>query len=623
MLPKTLGFIEEMTDAIVPLPDDSLRMGRGNHYLSVLGRLKPGVSLAQARAEMQTIALQLTKEYPADDTGYRISIGLLRDEIVRNVRTAFLVLHGVVGFVLLIACVNVANLLLARSASRRKEIAVRVALGAGRYRIIRQLLTESVLLALLGGGLGILFACWGVELLKALAPKLGETSIPMLDEVSIDLHVLAFTAGVSLLSGLAFGLVPAWQASKPDLQQALKESERGQSAGKRRYRLLNCLTTAEVALSLVLLVGAGLTVRSYSRAQRTDPGFNPHHVLCVETDLPFYKYTTPELRAAFYARVLERLFVLPGATAVGLNSLPPLRNIDCGMGFAIDGRPPPAPGDWPIAQFRLVSSGYFETMRVPLIKGRYFDPHDDGRGAPVIIINQMLARRWFPNEDPIGKRLSLSGGPSREIVGIVGDERFWGLMGDLLPMMFEPFQQGCWHRMSFLVRTQGDPLSLAAAVQKAVLEVDKDQPVSRVRTMEGLMADSMSVSRFVLVIFCLFAGVALLLATIGVYGVMAYSVSQRTREIGIRMALGATARSVLFMVVKQGVVWACLGVLVGLVVSIGAGRVLKDLLYDTSSTDVLTFAAAALCLAGVAILACYFPARRAMKVDPAVALRCE
>ena len=293
VMPKTLGFIEEQIDALVPLPDDSLREGRGNHYLNVFARLRPGTSLEQARTEMQTIARQLEQEHPEINTGFGIRVNSLRDDIVSNVRIAFLVLHGVVGFVLLIACVNVANLLLARSASRGKEIAVRVALGAGRFRLIRQLLTESVILALLGGGLGILFACWGVELLKALAPKLGDISIPLLDEVSIDFRVLAFTAGVSLLAGLVFGLVPAWHASRPNLQQGLKESERGLSAGRRRHRLLNVFTTTEVALSLVVLVGAGLMVHSYYRALRTDPGFDPRNVLCVETDLLYNKYTSP------------------------------------------------------------------------------------------------------------------------------------------------------------------------------------------------------------------------------------------------------------------------------------------------------------------------------------------
>jgi putative ABC transport system permease protein len=622
VMPKTLGFIEEQIDALVPLPDDWLREGRGNHHLNVFARLRPGVTLDQARAEMQTIAKQLEKEHPDNDTGFGIRIALLRDDIVRDVRTEFLVLHGVVGFVLLIACVNVANLLLARSASRGKEIAVRVALGAGRFRLIRQLLTESVLLALLGGSLGILFACWGVELLKAIAPKVGESSIPFVNEVSIDLHVLAFTAGVSLLSGLVFGLVPAWHASQLNLQQALKESERGLSAGRRRHRLLNAFTTAEVALSLVVLVGAGLMVRSYYRALSTDPGFDPRNVLCIETDLLYNKYVTADQRTAFYERVLERVSALPGAKAVGLNNLPPLRHLNCNNSFTIEGRPPLAPGEWNGAEFRLVNAGYFEAMRIPLRKGRYFDRHDDGRGAPIIIINETLARRFFPNEDPIGKRISI-GGPSREIVGIVGDERFGGLMGFLYPMVFEPYQQGCWHRMSFLIRTTGDPLALTAAVQKEILAVDKDQPVSRVRRMEDLLAESVSVTRFILIIFCIFAGVALLLAMTGVYGVMAYSVSQRTREIGIRMALGATARSVSFMVVKQGLAWACLGVLLGLTVSLRTAPVLKDMLYDTSPTDILTFAVAAGCLAGVATLACYFPARRAMRVGPGEALRCE
>ena len=416
VLPKTLGFIEEMTDAIVPLPDDALREGRVSHYLNVFARLRPGVSLGQARAEMQTIARQLEKEYRKSDTGFGIKVNSLRDDLVSGVRTAFFVLHGVVGFVLLIACVNVANLLLARSASRGKEIAIRVALGAGRLRIMRQLLTESILLALLGGGLGIPFACWGVELLKALAPKLGEGSIPMLDEISIDGHVLAFTAGISLLSGLVFGMIPAWQASKPNLQQALKESERGQSAGKRRYHLLNCLTTAEVALSLVLLVGAGLmSAATAARSAAT-------RVLIPAISSASKRIALQQIRGRRAADLILR-------TRARARFLSPRRRL-CRAGQPAPLAPHqlqspllpskatrrPAREHGPLPSSGSSTPDTSELCACRSRKGRYFDKHDDGRGAPVMIINETLAHRYFPRRIPLASASASAAQVVRSLV---------------------------------------------------------------------------------------------------------------------------------------------------------------------------------------------------------------
>jgi putative ABC transport system permease protein len=624
VLPRTLGFIEEMTDLMVPVLDDALKENRGANYLQVFGRLKPGVSLAQARADMSAVAKQLEKDHPDYNTGYGIRIVRLHDELVKDVKTAFLVLHAVVAFVLLIACVNLASLLLTRSAARNKEMAIRAALGAGHARIIRQLLTESVLLGLIGGALGVALACWGVSLLKAMAPQMGGMTVPLFEEMSIDGRVLIFTAGISLLSGLAFGLVPALQAAKPNLQQVLKESDRSVSGTRQRHRILAWFTVGEVALSLVVLTCAGLMIHSYYRAQKADPGFDPRNLLCLETDLPFYKYGAKESRVAFYQQVLERVAALPGVESVALNNLPPLRMINCGNVFEVEGRPPAAPGEWLVSEYRLVNADYFQAMRIPLKNGRHFSAQNHAGSAPEMIINEAMARQFFGRENPVGKRIKIPGEAVCEVVGLVGDEKFWGPTSRPLPMMYQPFHQNCWNRMTVAIRTAHDnPLSLASAVQRVIWSVDKDQPISRTTSMEQSIASSMSVNRFVLVIFCLFGAVTLLLAAIGVYGVMSYSVNQRTNEIGIRIALGATSRNILLLVMSQGVVRAGLGLGIGLALAIGVTRVLSGLLYETSATEPVALAAVAVSLAAVALLACYLPARRALRVDPAIALRYE
>jgi len=624
VLPKMLGFVEEMTDAIIPVLDDSLKENRGACYLQVFGRLRPGVSLAQARAEMSTVAKQLEKEYPDYDTGYGLRVVGLHDELVSGVRKAFLVLHGVVGFVLLIACVNIANLLLTRAATRNREMAIRAALGAGHRRIVRQLLTESVLLGLLGGGMGVLLASWGVSLLKTMAPQVNNMTVPLFEEISIDSRVLLFTAGISLLAGLVVGLVPALQAARPNLQQVLKDSDRSVSGSRQRHRILTWFTVGEVALSLLVLTCAGLMIHSFYRAQKADPGFDPRNLLCLETDLPFHKYGAKENRIAFYQQVLERVAALPGVEAVALNNLPPLRMINCGNVFEIEGRPPAAPGEWLISEYRLVNPDYFRAMKIPLKSGRHFSPLNQVLGSAEMIINEAMAQQFFGTENPVGKRVKIPGEATCEVVGLVGDEKFWGPTSRPVPMMYQPYRQNCWNRMTIAVRTTNDnPMSLVPAVRQAIWAVDKDQPISRVTTMEQSIARNMSVNRFVLVIFSLFGVVTLLLATIGVYGVMAYSVNQRTNEIGIRVALGATSRNILLLVMKQGVARAGLGLAIGLAIAFGATRVLNGLLYETSPTEPLAFASVGLALAAVAMLACFVPARRAMRVDPATALRYE
>lgn len=595
---------------------------RGRNFLAVVARLKPGVTVEQAGAEMDAIAERLKQQYPQTNANKEVFLVPLHQQVVGKVRTALLVLLGAVGFVLLIACANVANLLLARAASRQKEIAIRTALGASRMRVIRQLLTESLLLSLVGGTLGLLLALWGIELLLTISP----INLPRVDTVSIDGRVFAFTLVISLLTGIGFGLAPAIQVSKPDLNDALKEGGRSSPVGFRHNRFRSLLVVSEVALSLVLLIGAGLMIRSFVTLLNVDPGLNAQNVLTLDIGLPRTKYTGPQ-QIAFFQQVISRMQALPGVQSAGAVYPLPLSGAEEGMGFAIEGRPVTNPGESFNAGPRWVSADYFKVMSIPLLRGRELTERDGPDSTRVLVISEAMARAYWPDEDPIGKRVAFdqtNGAPNwREIVGVVRDVKHSSLDATSKPEMYIPFAQFPIFFQTVVLRTTGDPLSLVAAARSEVLAVNKDQPISNIHTMEELLSNSIAQRRFNMLLLSVFAAVALLLSAVGIYGVMSYSVAQRTHELGLRMALGAQSSHVVALVVRQGMTLALIGVGVGLAASFALTRIMASLLYGVSTTDTLTFSLIALLLASVALLACYLPARRATKVDPMVALRYE
>ncbi|HEX8144777.1 MAG TPA: ABC transporter permease [Pyrinomonadaceae bacterium] len=590
------------------------------HYLSVVARLKPGVSLNQSQAEMETVAARLEQQYPAENTGHTARVVSLHEDLVGDVRPALLVLLGAVGFVLLIACANVANLLLARATARHKEMSIRTALGAGRLRLIRQMLTESALLSLAGGAVGLLLALWGIDLLVALSPG----NLPRLKEITLDARVVGFTLLLSLLTGIIFGLVPALQASKLDLISSLKEGGRSSMEGFSRHRMRSALIVLEVALALVLLVGAGLMIRSFQRIQQVSPGFNPNNLLAMELSLPRSKYAEKERIVNFQNQILERIGALPGVESVSSTWMLPLSGQDAGRGFDIEGYTP-APNERTNAAFSAVSPRYFQTMEIPVRMGREFNEQDTAAATGVIIVNETFARRYFPNADALGKRVKLRGddNPWLTIVGVVGDVKHTELTAEPRTQLYLSSLQSPFPFINVVVRTANDPASLAAAVRKEVWAVDKDQPVAEVETMLQLVSNSVARARFNTLLLGLFAFVALLLAAIGLYGVMSYSVTQRTHEIGIRMALGAQRRDVLKLVVGQGMILAFAGVVLGLCAAFALTRLMASLLFGVTATDPWTFIGVAVVLSAVALLATVIPARRATRVDPMIALRYE
>ncbi|MBS1791410.1 MAG: ABC transporter permease [Acidobacteria bacterium] len=612
-----LGRIPDETDVWRPLTFDRPNMKiRRFHFLRAFGRLKSGVTMQQAQADVDAIAVGLEKQYPESNTSWRLRMVALRDELLGNVRTPLYVLLGAVAFVLLIACANVANLLLARAAGRQKEIAIRCALGAGRWRLTRQLLTESILLSIVGGAIGFLLALWGTEALV----KLAADSVPRAGEIGMDKSVLGFTMLLSVLTGVIFGLVPAWQASRQDINESLKDGSKGTAA--RNMRTRGGLVVAEIALALILLVGAGLLVQSFWRLQDVDPGFNPRNVLTMRMFLPESKYAEEGRSRAFFEQVLQRVAALPGVQAVGTTTQLPMR----GGGdtyFKIEGRPFQGANQQVTALNPTASHDYFRAMGIPLLKGRAFTEQETKETAKVVIINESFARTYFSDEDPLGKRLIIDDGQplTCEIIGVARDIKQFSLASQSSPTMYMPSIETGFANL--VVRTSGDPLALASAVRTAVQSVDKDQPVFSVRSMEQVLATSVAEPRFRTILLGVFAAVALGLATIGIYGVMAYTVAQRTHEIGIRMALGAGKSDVLWLVVKQGMALTIGGIVLGIGAALALTRLLSGLLFGVGADDPLTFVLIAVMLTTVALLACWIPARSATKVDPLIALRQE
>ena len=604
---------------------DGYLMKRENHDRTLaLARLKPGVSLEQARAQMQTIASRLQQQYPKTNTGFGVTITPLRERVVGRVRRAVLVLLGTVCFVLLIACVNVANLLLARSVLRRKEVAIRVALGAGWGRVVRQLLTETILLGLAGGAVGLLLASWSSSALARLVPP----GLPV-GGVAIDYRVLGFTLLLSLLSGVAFGLAPALQASELDLHEALKEGGRSSTESFGHRRLRSLLVVSEVALALVLLISAGLMIQSFRLLLKVDPGFNVQGVLTVGLDMSDPKYQeNPARFMAFNAQLLERVRAIPGVQYAGTARPLPLGGGRSTMPFYRADRPVPSGENFPAADWHAVSPGYFQAMGIPLVRGRDFADSDSQNTPQVAVISAGVARRHWPGEDPLGKRLRIGtpemGLPWFTVVGVVGDTKPYGLEAAAPAELYVScLQLGSWVDMSLVVRTASNPLGVAAAVRDQVLALDKEMVVSEVLTMEQRLAGTLAGRRTNMLLLGIFASFALVLAAVGIYGLMSYSVVQRTQEIGLRVALGARPADVLRLVVRQGMTLVLVGVGVGLAGSIAFTRVLRSMLFEVTPTDLVTFAGVSLLLTAVALLACYIPAHRATKVDPMVALRYE
>ncbi len=593
----------------------------GVRLLGVMGRLKPGVSVAQAQAEMNTLSARLAKEFPAEDSGLAIQIKPYRQVVVGNVKSALLILLSAVGLVLLIACANIANLLLSRATSRGREIAVRIALGAGRARIVRQLLTENALLGLIGGVAGVLLAAWGVWSLQSFLPS----DLVRISSIHVGGSVLAFALLLSLAAALAFGLAPALLATPSNLQTNIKEG--GERTGQRGGQLVRSfLAIAEISLAMVLLVAGGLLIRSFALVTSVNPGFDPTNVTEAEVSLPQFQYSTPQQWTAFSNELLARLHAQPGLQDSALAApLPMDRQGQAPLQFSIVGNPPLPRGKSTSADYATVSPDYFRVMRIPLLRGRFFSEQDSPSNPNAAIISETLARRYFPNQDPIGRQMRFGFPPnsnvSREIVGVVGAVRDVALSQKPTPMMYVPFAQAPLYGGEVVVRSSLSASSVAAAIRQAVHSIDKDLPVTDVESFPDALGQSISQERFRTFLLASFSAIALVLAAVGIFGVISYSASQRRHEIGIRMALGAQQRDVLRLILGQGAKLALVGLGVGVVFAFLLTRLMASLLYSVSATDPLTFGAVGILLLGVAVIACYIPARRAMRVDPMVALR--
>jgi predicted permease len=632
VMPRSFGY-PQASELWTPLAiDPSYAKDRSIRWLRVMARMKPGVSFDQAQTEMKTIASRLRSEYPNTNKDYDVNLVTLRQLTTGDVRPALLVLLCSVGIVLLIACANIANLLLSRAVARQREIAIRAALGASRFRMIRQFLTESILLGLLGGALGLLIAYWGSASLVAMFPTtISNLSIPRVETIPIDRSVLAFALFTSVVTGIIFGLAPAFQASRSSPAESLKEWGRTGAGSAQGRRFRNVLVIAEVALSLVLLTAATLTIQSFLHLVRADLGFNPDHLLSLRVLLPENKYKTDVQKIAFSQGVLERIGSLPGVQAAGTVTFLPLSGWWGTREVSVTGRPADPMNKNPIAVWSSVSPDYFRAMSIPLLKGRYFTPRDNASNADAAILSASLARRLWPNDDPIGRQVNVEEfGKPRQVVGVVGDVYQLGVgvqpdggHSDVKFEIYVPYEQWPPHLLCLAIRTAADPLSIAKAVESEIWAVDKEQAVSFVETMDQLASETVALQRASMILLAVFAGLAVVLASIGIYGVISYSASRRTHEIGIRMALGATASDILRLIVGEGLALTVLGVAIGVTGALGLTRFLTSLLYGVRSRDPLTFITVPVVLICVALAACYIPARRAMRVDPMVALRYE
>jgi putative ABC transport system permease protein len=637
VMPRGFQF-PEVAEAWGPLALTPKLFTRTDHGLDSIARLKPGVTLEQAKAEMISLASSIEEQNPVTNEGLSVNVNDLRSSLVGDYKKALLILLGVVGFVLLIACVNVANLLLARATSRQKEIAIRAALGANRKRIFRQLLTESLLLGVISGALGFVLSLWGMDLLLAAIP----IDIPFWMKFDLDWRVVAFTVACSLLTGFLFGTAPAIQSSNPDLNETLKEGGRS-AATSGRQRLRSALVIGEIALSLVLLVGAGLMMRSFIGLQHVNSGIKPEGVLTLNIGLPGAKYKTPEQRLTFFQQLLERVRALPGVQSAATNSGLPLGGGNWGRSLTVEGFPVLSVGEAPMINHCVISPDYFKTMGIPVLKGRDFDERDrapekgsqvavrgeaqPGASTGVTIIDERLAREYWPDQDPIGKRIRFGppedNEPWHTIVGVVGEVRHERLDAATRKSVYLPHAQVPIGGSRLVIRTEGRPESIIGSVRAQVREIDPDLPITRVLPMTEVVARSVWKERLYTALFGVFAAVALILATVGIYGVMSYAVTQRTREIGLRMALGAQRSDVMKMVVGHGVLVTATGIGTGVVAAVALTRLMSSLLFNVTATDPITFIAVSVILAAVALAACFVPARRAAKVDPMVALRYE
>jgi putative ABC transport system permease protein len=622
-------------DLWMPFVLERDELKRDDYSILVFARLKSGVTVEQAQTEMSAIARRLEAEHPATNKNRGVQVITLRDHQTESLRPALLVLLAAVGCVLLIACANVANLLLARAARRQKELAVRAALGAGRWRLIRQLLAENLWLALMGGALGLLLAVGGLDLLRALLPSSGADEIPRADWIAIDRTVLGFTLLLSMATGILFGLGPALASSRLNVSESLKADARGVLTSRRSRRWLSALVVTEIALALVLMAGAGLLLKSFHRLLAVDPGLEPENVVTMQLWLPESKYKQGHHVTTFYQQTLERIRTLPGVEAASAINFLPLSGWGDIVGLSIEGHEPRIPGDGFRAQYRVIDRDYFRAMGVALKQGRAFTERDRADAEPVVIINETMARRHWPNEEPIGQRLRLHFAAARapwrprpsdawlQIIGVAKDVKEFGLSEEPTPLIYLPYLQHPSSLMRLVVRTAAEPMSVTASVERAVQSVDKDQPVTEIKTMEQFIAESVSRRRFNVWLLGIFAAVALMLAVVGIYGVMAHSVSERISEIGLRLALGAERRDVLRLILGHGLGLTLVGVGIGLGAAVGLTRWVANLLYGVEPTDPATFAAVALLVIVVALVACYIPARRAANVDPLIALRCE
>jgi putative ABC transport system permease protein len=618
-----MGFIEEMVRIYIPLTREELiKNNRGHHYLNVLGRVKPEFSIAQAQVQMDQVASQIARENPNSNVNKGVIIEPLHEMLVDSVRTAFLVLYGAVTVLLLVACVNVSNLLVAKASARSKEIAIRQSLGAGRIRLIRQLLTESILLGIFGGILGLVLAFWSLDMLQLISPRIQQTGggeLPGFEEIRVNLPVLGFTIGLSLIAGLFFGMVPAWQGTRHGLSDTLKDTGQSVSHGRSRHRTLGILVVAQIALAMILLTGAGLLVKSFIKLQTSHPGFNAERLLALYVVRPDTKENQDlKSRVEFSNRVIEGLAALQGVESAGSIDMHPMNASNSNSTFRIIGKDVS-----PSAEQRIVSYDYFRCLGIPLVQGRTFTPQDNHQSQSVVVVSQELVRRYLPDRDPIGQVIYFWG-RERTIVGVVGDVKIRTLRtDDYSAFVYMPLAQECRHNMTFFIRTTGDPLQWASAARKVIWDVDSSQPILYVETMDQLVLNSISVERFCAILLTVMAFVALIMALVGLYGVMAFAVTERRNEIGIRMALGANDRDILSLMIKKAFILTVIGLVIGLVGAFILCRCAVSMLYGISIYDPATFVMVPILLLGVAMLACYFPARKAAHLNPIETLRYE